>query len=581
MLTRTNSPSDAPLRGRFYLGARIFVGLGLVALAASWLAANHYPPWTSFHGEAAAFASLTMLCASRSMFSARAQFGLAPIPGLLALLLIALQWVSGQIVYGGDALVSGMYLAGAALAWWLGTSSLPAGRTQRDPLAWLSATLVSAAAVSVLIAAFQWLRLEPALGIFAADRGPEMRPFGNLAQPNHLATLSLMATVLALWLYSFGRLKLWQLALLLVWFSFGLTLTESRSGLLGAFAAGSLILVAGRRVGAPGLVRPIMVWWVMLLLAAWAWAPLNDVLYLQPSRAAQLTNDSARLTMWKQCLAAIEASPWWGYGWRQTMLAQKMAALEVPGGLATDYAHNIVLDLLIWAGVPLGFAIVAGATWWLVRATRRLSDLRQVFLLAATVPVIVHSLFEFPFAYAYFLFPTAWLLGQLAVSQGPALPQLRSERDARPWMFALVIAYGSLALALASEYLKVEEDYRVMRFELRRVGRTPAEYERPQLQLLTQLDALLKLGRLAPKPGMDPHELERLRLASERNGWATLDLSYAAALALNGQPKAASRQLASIEAVYGPESGRQAIGLFRQLKSTYPQLKEVVIPLAP
>ncbi len=405
-----------------------------------------------------------------------------------------------------------------------------------------------------------------------------MRPFGNLAQPNHLATLSLIATVLAFWLYRIGRLASWQLALLLVWFSFGLTLTESRSGLLGAFAAGALILIMGRRVGAAGLMRPIVAWWVMLLLAAWMWAPLNDALYLQPSRTAQLTSDSARLTMWKQSLAAIEAAPWLGYGWRQTMLAQKMAALEVPGWLATDYAHNIVLDLLIWVGVPLGLAIVAGTSWWLLRAARRSSDMRQIFLLAATVPVILHSLFEFPFAYAYFLFPAAWLLGQLAASQA-SLPTIK--RDARPWALAFVVAYGSMAVALGTEYLQVEEDYRVMRFELRRVGRTPPEYERPQLSLLTQLDALLKLGRLVPTAGMSRTELEHLRVASERNGWATLDLNYAAALALNGQPQAASRQLESIGAVYGPQSARQALDLFRQLQLKHPYLKEVTIPVIP
>lgn len=578
MLARTVMSIKTPPRGRFLLGMQVSTVLGLFALAASWLAPNHYPPWTSFHGEASAFAALCLLCAARCVWPPRADFGPAPLVAAGFLILVWIQWSMGQIAYFGDALVSSMYLVGAALAWWLGASTVPSRRDQRDPLSWLSVTIAGAAVLSVFIAALQWLRLEPVLGIFAADRGPDMRAFGNLAQPNHLATLSLMATVLALWLYRRSQLVTWQFVALLVWLSFGLTLTESRSGLLGAFAAGAVILLVGRRAGSAGLLAPVLAWWILLMFAAWAWAPINEALYLQPSRAAQLTNDSARLTMWEQCLTAIAASPWWGYGWRQTMIAQKMAAVAIPGWLATDYAHNVVLDLFIWVGVPLGLVIATWMMWWLLRAGRRISSERQIFLLAASVPVMLHSLLEFPFAYAYFLFPVAWLLGHLAATLEHGPVAVHARHDARLWMLAFLIAYGSVALVLAAEYLQVEEDYRVMRFELRRVGRTPLDYEVPQIRLLTQLGELLQLGRLVPKPGMPPTELERLRVASARNGWATLDLSYAVALALNDQPEAASRQLASIRAVYGSDSSGQAIGIFEGLQSQYPQLKRVAIP---
>ena len=55
------SPSGekTPRTGRFLL-ALAFATLASLALAAAYLAPNHYPPWTSFHSEAAGFAALIL-----------------------------------------------------------------------------------------------------------------------------------------------------------------------------------------------------------------------------------------------------------------------------------------------------------------------------------------------------------------------------------------------------------------------------------------------------------------------------------------------------------------------------------------
>jgi hypothetical protein len=565
-----------PRKGRF-LWVLLLAGLGSLALVASWLAPNHYPPWTSFHGESAAFAALCFFCAARAFSPEPAMLGRVPLLALLLIALVWAQWAAGQIAYFGDAVGSSLYIMGFALAWWLGENSARPGE-QVDPFLLLAALVVAGAALSVFIALLQWLRLESMLGVLAAERGPNMRAYGNLGQPNHLSTLVLMATVFALVLHVRGVLERWQLIALVVWFSIGLTFAESRSALLGALALGSLVVA--KRGDLPGLPwrRLVAGWWVLLLVLALLWPGLNELLYLQPPREAQLTHDNARAVMWKQSLAGIGESPWVGYGWRQSMVGQKVGANQVPGWLATDYAHNIVLDVLLWVGLPLGLLLTAVAAWWLVRALLRLRGPTQVFAYAVVVPVLVHSLFEFPFAYSYFLFPSAWLLAWVAQLQGPAAAPGGHGAWIRRGALAATLLFGALGAAFAVEYLEVEEDYRVMRFELRRVGKRPAEHQAPDLKLLTQLDELLKLGRLEAHAGMPPRDIERLRVASANFGWATLDLSYVVALGLNGDAAGASRQLAQLRDVYGKETWVQARQRFRELQQQHPQLASVAVP---
>jgi O-antigen ligase len=577
MLNWTSSPLKAPRKGRFLFALALPLGmLGLVALAAAWAAPNHYLPWAGFHGEAAAFAALCCLAAARALDPQPLRMGAFAWLALPLVGLIAAQWFAGKIAYGGDALLSAVYVTGASIAFWLGQNS--AERRQWDPLRLLAIAVVAAAVLNVFIGVLQWHRLEQTLGIFAVDRGWDLRVFGNLAQPNHLATLCLMGIVLAWWLRTEALLTRWQCVLLVSWLSLGLTLTESRAGLAGAVAVGLPFLWDRRHVkGARAFVAS---WWAGLAAGHFLLPRLNALLYLDPARTDQLASDNPRLVMWHQAMAAIADAPWVGYGWRQTMLALKQAAMKVPGTLATDYAHNVVLDVLIWVGIPLGALLVGALAFWLVRAWRRIADRRQLFLFAAAVPVLVHSQFEFPFAYAYFLFPVAWLLGALAASQ-QRQPATRSPVPSglvRTGALLLLGAYAVLCTAIALEYLEVEEDHRVMRFELRRLGKLPQGYEAPRLLLLTQLKELLELGRLEPRPGMSENTLNRLRLASERNAWATLDLTYVAALGLNGQPEEAARRLVLLGRVYGKQSGTEAAEIIRAYRATQPGPKNLPLP---
>ena len=579
MLQGTPPGGKTPLAQGRFLFALAFCALASLALAAAWLAPNHYPPWTSFHSEAAAFAALILFSAARlacpmPLSGTRGAWLAAPL-----LAIIAAQWLAGQIGYRGDALLSAFYVSGWALAWWLGVNSHGL-ETRREPFVWFAWIVVIAASLAVVIAHLQWLRIEQVLGIFAAERGPDMRAYSNLGQPNHLASLMMMATALALMLNARGRLGAVGCIALVAWFAWGLTLSESRSGLLSAFCMGAIVVAKGRSAIALPRARWVAAWLAALTVLALAWPSINDAMYLQSPRGALAARDSARQVIWKQVAAGIVQSPWAGYGWRQGMSGQKAGAASVDGWQASDYAHNIVLDAMLWVGVPLGLLLTGAATWWLARVLVRAAGATETLLFAAILPLLVHSMFEYPFAYSYFLLPGTWLAAVLWRVQQERRLRYAMPPPPRPrWRAGLaVVLFAGLGAAIAREYLLAEEDHRVMRFEMRRVGRTPAGYEAPHLVLLTQLDEMLKLGRIAPRPGMPAGEIDRLREGSVRFGWANLHLAYAMSLAMNGAPREAEHELRLLHASYGDEAYANARTLWNGMQQLHPELAAVRVP---
>lgn len=570
----------APLEGRFSFGL-LFGTLGAILFLIGWLAPNHYPPWTSFHNEAFMFAALLALCFAATTSAVRVALPRWPFlffAGTVAI--VWLQVANGLISYSGDAFVISIYIAGFGLAWWLGARSAIEYRQSQDGVSWLAILLVIAASVSAFFAVLQWLRLETLLGIFVADRGPGMRPYGNLAQPNNLATLLIMGIVCSYLLWLLSIIKLWQLVGIGILISFGLVVTESRTGLLSAIIFGLFILLYCKPIWNMHAKKVVTAWWTILLFFASIWSWLNEALLLQPAREAIAAKNDGRLVIWKQILSAISQSPWVGYGWRQTIVAQKAGAQAAPGDLPTDYAHNVVLDLWAWIGIPAGTLFLLAVAWWVFRTFRNIRNSTDCLLFAVAIPFFVHSLLEFPFAYAYFLLTMGWLFGVLHALQKPeqycvvATPSWTF----RALLAGVVVLYATLCGWVAIEYLNAEEDCRVMRFELRKVGANPVGYAPPRLVLLNQLDEMLKMGRLKPFRGMPVQDLERMRRANASLAWAALHLNYVIALGLNGQPEEASRQLKTLRALYGDETYRQAVDQLRKSREvSFPELALVNI----
>ncbi len=267
--------------------------------------------------------------------------------------------------------------------------------------------------------------------------------------------------------------------------------------------------------------------------------------------------------------------PWFGWGLGQVSSAHNAVVHAYTVSQPFTYAHNVVLDLAIGVGLPLTALLVVATGVWLWRRLRATQQLAPWYCLALLLPVAVHSMLEFPFAYAYFLAPVMFAIGALEGSLGMK-PAFRL--GVKPVAAMLFITTAAMAWSVV-EYISIEEDFRIVRFEALRIGQTPATYQRPHVVLLTQLDALLNGGRIVPKPGMSADELELAKKVALRFPWPATQNRYAQSLALNGNPNEAIRQLRVMRALHGEKTYAQIKeGWIILANEKYPQLRTLNLP---
>lgn len=441
---------------------------------------------------------------------------------------------------------------------------------------WVGATISSA------IVFAQFFQVNTPLDEFMTPLLGSTRAFANLAQPNNAATLLLMGWAGLGLLCHPKRCAPWAWWLGSVVLLASVVLTQSRTGILSATAvafAGALI--AWRSPASSPQLRPGHWMGALGLFAA-----MTAGFHLSGggSGVETMSTVGGRPVLWAQIWAGLMESTWVGYGWLQTSAAQQVGALTVPGLEQTHYSHNLFLDLLVWNGIPLGLALITGGLGWLWWSWRRRPVAERLWPLVLLLPLAVHSMLEMPFAYAYFLFPAAMVLGSWHAMGDPvpaagSIGAMREKTPTLPWRAAwwtLCAAYTALCALVAWEYTRVEEDFRIARFENMRIGQTPADYERPRFIVLTQLGDALAAMRLRAQPGMAAEDIQLLQRASRRYPWAPLHFRLTLALALNGQPEAAKQRLHLMHNLHGPEMHREALANLRGLLPQYPQLAAVL-----
>ena len=130
------------------------------------------------------------------------------------------------------------------------------------------------------------------------------------------------------------------------------------------------------------------------------------------------------------------------------------------------------------------------------------------------------------------------------------------------------------------EYIQIEEDFQVVRFENLKIGKTPEEYTPPEnIWLLSHMGAMLRAARQEATRDMRIEEIENLRRTSSRFAYGALAFRYALALGLNGQPEAASRQMQIVRGMYGDLYYQAAKSVLRSLETEkYPELALVLTP---
>lgn len=554
----------------------------LVALA--WLPANHYYPWASAWQEGLALSLLAAGLALASRAAALPRAWLAFVA--LALASVALQLAEGRIFYAGDAWIVAIYLAGFSLALAAGSTLVEPATGADGPrltarLELLCLALLAAAIVSAGIGFAQWAGVQR-LGIFGADLKPGARPFANFGQPNHWCTASLVGLGAAWVLYEARRIGGGAFALVAAMLLTAMVASGSRTAWLQLALGAGLVLLLQRRAGlrlrwpAVGLaLAATAVAWVM-------WPLLNASTGADTGTAREVAEQAqagVRLPLWQAMVQAIAERPWAGYGWQQMVLAQQAVALDVPPLLRHfEHAHNLLLDLLIWAGVPVGLALVGLAGWALVRLLATTRDPRAAGLLLGAGGVLAHGMVEFAVEYAYFLVPMGLLLGaahRLAASPAPAFELPRGLLRGAGVLLLVAMAVTGL------DYAEAEQSHRVLRFESARIGTQRVESPPPDLRVLTQLEAFLTFARQEPRAGLSAAELDAVRRAAQRFAYPPSLYRLARWQALNGDPAGARHTLELLCAMHAPAHCRDVAQAWAAAQAEQPALRAVTAPTRP
>ncbi|KVC99735.1 polymerase [Burkholderia ubonensis] len=516
-----------------------------VALIVPYAITNHTYPIPTFYSEFSALALYLLLGASvillvrtsrpATPFAAPAAFA-APLGfaavlvaqvALMPLRVPSMNWLA--VGYLGAALVA--MQAGYALA--------------REQLAEAAARIMAGALLiggvfAVFCQVVQLFRLESVLSPFVVvyNIAVERRPYGNMAQANHLATYIAFALAGALYLVQTRRLAVWAWLMLSVVLSGGLALTVSR----GPWLQVAVMVVAGfwmaraesrDKPGTPANVRA-RAWLMPVLLAAVfvavngavRWANLHYHLNLAVSAAERMRDAgqiAPRLALWKYGLAMFREHPLLGVGWGEFPSHQFALARALGGVEIANNSHDIFIDLLAKSGL-LGLGVlVVTLVLWFVRALRAPQTSTRVFGFALVGVLLMHALVEYPQQYMFFLLPVMFVIGLLEAKPLRIVPGRAAFA-----LFALLTVGGLLAA------LPVLRDYQ--RAEVLYYGTDPAAQYRDAPSLLFGAwgdygaATLLTLSRDALPAKLAAHERAIALLPGE-----TVLRRYAVLQALDGR----------------------------------------------
>lgn len=550
----------------------------IAGLSFSWLSPNHYMPWPAFEADLAMAVVLLIVGAALWWYRAGAwRLDRAVLTTAVVAVIPVAQYQLGLLHFAGDAWMSALYVLGL-------TAALLFGRRMQslDREAVIDVVLGGALVASVLsvgVQLYQWLHLSTldemtGLGLFVMNLSGA-RPSGNLAQPNQLATL-LIWGLLGVWL-AHARKQLSALAALgtAAYLLFGIAMTQSRT----AWLALTVIVFAawlfkdelqGRR---PFIACVALgVYFACLVMG---WEAINRAALLSDAvPLAERLRPGARLANWQTAIDAVSLRPWWGFGWGQITVAQQAAVLmhEASGEFFAD-AHNIVLDLLLWNGIPIGLAITIGVAAWLRSVGRSIRDCQGVLMLLAIVAVLVHSLLEYPHAYAYFLLPTGLVAGALNADG------LRTSVAAPRWLVGVSILIVALGVsAVVRDYAAAKGNMETLRFEAARVGSGPRS-SAPDLPVLTHLGAYLHAARIdVRRRPTSERDLEILRTTSERFPSESTRFRYATAAAISGHPGIAADVLNRLCWMRAAVQCAQIRAAWIDLSQSHPEMRGLLPP---
>lgn len=523
-----------------YLYLSIFL-LGCLA----FLLPNRYYPWLSAYHEFSIYLlfliAFIILIINKNRVVLDRYIALVFFIALIPLV----QYFFGKVYFFGDAFIAAIYIFSFACSIFLGFN-LTGKDNKKQILIFISWIFIVSALLSSYMMLKQWLLLTNG-GIWIIDI-PHNRPFANFAQPNNCATF-LTVSLLGVW-YLFEQRKINYIVSisLVCLFLFCLALTQSRSVWL--YAICFVVWWYWKYNLLNTRLKKSSIWYFLGIFAGFVYALPIVSQYLGligiNNVVERTTSGFTRLSMWHQLILALKQEPIWGYGWNQVSVAQISIFSSYPTTEWTEHSHNVLLDLLIWNGIPIGTLIIVFFAYWLFKLSQLAYTVENFIALAMIGAVISHGMLEFPLEYATFLLPVGFLMGYVYIDSSFKNVINLSKKKIIIFYGCAVVLYGTIFY----EYVKIEQDTRLVRAEILNIGKTHVTQAAPNLLLMTQLSERIRYIRTAPEKNMSKEELLWMKKVTYRYATPNNLYKYAQVLLLNNQEEKSKHYLDILNRLY-------------------------------
>lgn len=407
--------------------------------------------WRTFLSEYLVFIAVFFLLISISFNKVKLPKILIPILVFACIPLI--QFALGQIYLWTIAICSFFYLivfcftiVGAYTSENIHKSKL---------MTYLCITFIVSGSICVVMACSQWLNFYiqylPTLGLIGS------RPFANFGQPNHLSTFLFVGVVSVWYLYETNRLKSYFLYLIALFLIFGIALTQSRTAwvvcLCIAFFYSLIKTPAQLKLNTLCFGSLFASYIVFISTLPTLTKILEQLFQLDLTKTKDIISRASsgheRLSLWQQSWDLILLQPWQGYGWNQVGVSIVENIDKFYWGLWYTSSHNIVLDIFLWVGIPLGILILAYVCWLFYTLLIHAKSKEAYLSLLMILPIIVHASLEYPLSYSYFLLPLGLLLG-IALAD---IKYLKVFEINKTFSFILLFIYAACLAIVWQEYV--------------------------------------------------------------------------------------------------------------------------------
>ena len=402
--------------------------------------------------------------------------------------------------------------------------------------------------LSTLLAYIQWLGFSQGQSFVLSLTGN--RPYANFAQPNHLATFLFLSLISLYYLYEKNKVNICVFLVINIFLLWGIVLTQSRTAWLVIFFIPLFLLFKSPKVqlkiSKQQLASLLVSFWVMVISLPYVNQWLTPYFNIAQSStlAERATTGHLRLNIWNQMIHAILEKPWFGYGWGQTTSAQYAVIDRYHGTEWASSAHNILLDILVWCGIPLGLLIIGYFTYLYFSFFFKSKSIETVCATLMISAVLIHAMLEYPLHYAYFLLPVGFLCGICLAEQ-----KVKTFEISNKWGYIVVIIGFVLLYEVFKEYDQITDNM---------VAANTHEMNEFKTELVLPYDSIFfdkfedRAKWIAQYPYMKVDQ-NILDLAERNlNSYLTsYDLyKYAVLLAHNNQKEKAQRQLYILKIMY-------------------------------